>query len=429
MEQFNKALADNVALAPVEPHSLHFGSLACGHTNMVLRCLQASVPSDDPLLSENGKMSLSKLERRNPEFALAVTRGLRWKVLRWSIRDDYPAALNIIQEARNVAGHVARQESEMQGLLQLHGLAVSAMKRGAIVDWAAIKRVVRRSRPPFAEQLDAMVAFLATRSGGIDGDFLKYLGAFHRNFVNPSVRKSIPASVYTALADFRFHFTAIALMEAAWTCPKEQIRGGVCSGLTAGDIQHLQRSGGEPLQAAELALAAARSRLPEAGLEQALVSGNIVVTALAKLDIAMARYLTNKQATSTTVYKSVPHVVKDFVIALAAAFPGKFKAEVFDDLVQGVAAEEASVVAVAGVLPLYEVDAAGKVKDPLALLREKGFDVGAVVVCKDRAGAMKIVKVSTGASAMVTLQDPSGSTVLEVKLEDVLEKWSLAASA
>ena len=68
LEQFNKALADNVALAPVEPHSLHFGSLACGHTNMVLRCLQASVPSDDPLLSENGKMSLSKLERRDPEF-------------------------------------------------------------------------------------------------------------------------------------------------------------------------------------------------------------------------------------------------------------------------------------------------------------------------------------------------------------------------
>ena len=137
----------------------------------------------------------------------------------------------------------------------------------------------------------------------------------------------------------------------------------------------------------------------------------------------------HKQATSTTVYKSVPHVVKDFVIALAAAFPGKFKAEVFDDLVQGVAAEEASVVAVAGVLPLHEVDATGKVKDPLALLREKGFDVGSVVVYKDREGAMKIVKVSTGASAMVTLQDPSGSTVLEVKLEDVLEKWSLAASA
>ena len=85
-----------------------------------------------------------------------------------------------------------------------------------------------------------------------------------------------------------------------------------------------------------------------------------------------------KQATSTTVYKSDPHVVKDFVTALATACPSKLMAEVFDDLVQGVAAEEASVVAVAGVLPLYEVDATGKVKDPLALLREKGFDIGAV---------------------------------------------------
>ena len=80
----------------------------------------------------------------------------------------------------------------------------------------------------------------------------------------------------------------------------------------------------------------------------------------------------HQQATSTTVYKSVPHVVKDFVTALARACPSELMAEVFDDLVQGVAAQEPSVVAVAGVLPLYEVDTTGQVKDPLALLREKG---------------------------------------------------------
>ena len=97
LEVFNQRFAEGAGLAPVEPDSIRFGSLSCGHTNMGLRAIAASVLSECPLLSEDGKLSLSKLSRFDKEYAKAVTQGLHWKVSRWTVRRDYPEALDIIQ--------------------------------------------------------------------------------------------------------------------------------------------------------------------------------------------------------------------------------------------------------------------------------------------------------------------------------------------
>ena len=97
VEIFNAKLCKDVGLPEVEPHSVKFGSLSCGHTNMGLRAIAASAPSDCPLLSVGGKLSLDRLRGRDPEFALAVERGLKWKVLRWEIREQFPKALDVIQ--------------------------------------------------------------------------------------------------------------------------------------------------------------------------------------------------------------------------------------------------------------------------------------------------------------------------------------------
>ena len=97
VEDFNRRLCQGSGLAPVLPDSIQFGSLACGHTNMALRAIAAGVPSSYPLLSEDGKLSLDRLRRRDPEFAKAVEKGLRWKVLRHEVRVMFPKALDIIQ--------------------------------------------------------------------------------------------------------------------------------------------------------------------------------------------------------------------------------------------------------------------------------------------------------------------------------------------
>lgn len=97
---FNQRFGVAAGLAPVEPDSLRFGSLACGHTNMGLRAIAAGVASDCPLLSEGGRLSIDKLQKCDKEYAKAVNQGLHWTVLKWTVRRDYPAVLDIIQVGR-----------------------------------------------------------------------------------------------------------------------------------------------------------------------------------------------------------------------------------------------------------------------------------------------------------------------------------------
>ena len=228
VENFNMELVAGTDLAPVEKNSLHFGSLACGHTNCALRAIAAGGPSSCPLLSEDGRYSLEKLQRRDPAFAEAVRQGLKWKVLSWRVRVEFPRALVVMQAARNVAGHIQRQENEVQALAKMHSMAASCLKSGRPVNWMDIKRAVLRSRPPFAHQVEHLVNFLASKSGGVEGQYLRFFMSFHRIFVKTSVRAGVPGPLYTALGEFRHQYLAYAILEAAFSCPADAIKSGVC---------------------------------------------------------------------------------------------------------------------------------------------------------------------------------------------------------
>ena len=97
IETFNQRLCAGSGLAPVEEDSIQFGSLSCGHTNQALRAIAAEVPSDCPLLSRDGRMSLAKLSERDKHYAEAVQLGLPWKVVRRFVREKFPRALEILQ--------------------------------------------------------------------------------------------------------------------------------------------------------------------------------------------------------------------------------------------------------------------------------------------------------------------------------------------
>lgn len=97
VELFNQRLCSGSGLPEVEKDSIKYGSLACGHTNMTLRAIAAGSPSECPILSDNGKMNLDRLRARDPAYATAVEQGLKWKVLKFPVRRDFPRALDIIQ--------------------------------------------------------------------------------------------------------------------------------------------------------------------------------------------------------------------------------------------------------------------------------------------------------------------------------------------
>ena len=63
VEIFNELLSDGalMPLAPVEPDSIIFGSLAAGHTNQCLRCIDSGVASSSDVLSVDGSVAYTHL--------------------------------------------------------------------------------------------------------------------------------------------------------------------------------------------------------------------------------------------------------------------------------------------------------------------------------------------------------------------------------
>ena len=426
VESFNRTLCDGCGLAPVGMNTIRFGSLSCGHTNMGLRAIAAAVPSDDELLSENGRLSVERLAKRDPEYAKAVQGGLRWQVLRPAVAAAFPDALPILQAARNVAGNVHRGENEVQGLCAMQKMAAAFMRRSEDVDWAVIKRAILRSKPPFASRLDDLIRFVCGRSGGVDGLSLAYMASFHRLSVDPAVRAGLPAGVYGQLADMKEHFVAMAIWCAAYTCPPDFVKHGLCSWVTVGDVAAVLKCA--HLAEAETSLREARLRLKPAGIEKPVESCNELVACLGRLDVLTARFLMRKQDRSAEVFDGVAAVGHRFLEALAKAFPSA-DLTVFDDLwphAEAAAAVPTKVAAEArGSMPLYTISGAGERVGLLAKLRAKGLDRGSVVSA-DGLSAWQIIDV-TEASHDALLESVSGSsagvTQKRVAAEALLKDW------
>ena len=172
---------------------------------------------------------------------------------------------DLVQAARNVGQTLARKESDSTTLIRLHTLASGYQAwYGGSPPWAEIKKSIVRTRPPGADKLDAMITFLVARSGGVQGGFIKYLKVFHCNFVEDSIRASVPAKLHSALADFEgdLHNVALTLFETAWTCPKAFAHNQMCLWVGAGEAPALRKPKGEK-QRELMGLANECSRSPD----------------------------------------------------------------------------------------------------------------------------------------------------------------------
>ena len=200
---------------------------------------------------------------------------------------------------------IGRTENEMQVLLRLHVLSSAHAQADGVVPWATIKKKVLRSRPPCAEKIDEMIAFVITKSGGASGQYIKYLSRFHRNGVKASARSGVPASLYEALGSLQYQYLAVALLETAWTCPKEFVNNKECSFVGAAEVNAMAKAEEKTgvlqrLRAAERLLANARAYagaffqkmmaggLAQDGWEEG-ASSNQAVVLFTKLDVWVGR--------------------------------------------------------------------------------------------------------------------------------------------
>ena len=325
LQEFNEKLVAGTDLAPVEPDSIKYGSLSCGHTNCILRAMAASMPATTPHVTENGCYNMARIGSRDEGLAQAVTNGLTWKVYSWRMRVWYPSVPDLLQTARNMASTTLRKQSEIQGLLRLHNHSVltKGLVASGIPAWHIVKASIMKTRPSFADKLEAMIAFVATKSGGDGGEYLQYLSRWHSNFVKSSQRGGVPGSLYKALASCPCQFLSFAIMEAAWSCPRGSVRNLECQWVTAGDVGLVTRAveAKKPckVSAAEMVLSDARARLGASGLEK-LLGSNALVQVFGRFDVHVARYVMDKQeSTQAVVFKSLLEICNSFVLEIQKA--------------------------------------------------------------------------------------------------------------
>jgi hypothetical protein len=438
IEEFNVKVSADSGMAAVPTGSIHYGSLSCSHTNYVLRCVADGVPSEDELLAEGGRMSATKISRRDRVFGHVVATGLSWKVIKWEVAYLYPTAIHVISQARNIAGTMNRLETEMQGLLRLHYMAAGYQNRGEEIPWVLVKRRVCRSRPPFAPAVNELAHFVMTRSGGVNGQFLQHLASFVRNHVK-SDRTSLPAPFYEAVANMTHQYLGLAVWQAAWLCPPEQVQGGVCKGFTAAEVNALTKSADPAtvalLNASEALLAASRDKLAAAGILAAPDSTKLSKT-FARLDVSVARLVLQKGGKLPTLAA----IAQQFVADLQGMFPDA-KLDVLGDLVpaeapvaatkpleQGKAEAKvkAEAKAMAGKLTIVEQNVRGEAVDPLSVLRRHGFDLGMFVAAAGSDEVFQIVgHKETEAGPLVSLRSYRvPGRVDEKPLTEFLAAWA-----
>ena len=161
-QTFNENLAEgDMASAPASP-AIKYGSIAGSHAYAGFRAIIAGVPHTSELCSKDGRLSIEVLQERDPIYAKYAVEGVRAKVLRarrgradevtdgrasapasvpalapvlapasppggggapsqmtspqvlhWSVPEQYPRAIDIIQSARNM-NRREQGESEVQ---------------------------------------------------------------------------------------------------------------------------------------------------------------------------------------------------------------------------------------------------------------------------------------------------------------------------
>ena len=128
------------------------------------------------------------------------------------------------------------------------------------------------------------------------------------------------------------------------------------------------------------------------------LQSNAVTKVLTKLDVAVGRFLLNKQETSKTKFDSVAGAGRQFLKDLATEFPGA-DVSVYADLwplaslvPEAAPGTEATAVDANAIRLVTLDDATGEVTEARGRLRAAGFDVGSVVARRDIPG--QILKVS-----------------------------------
>ena len=111
-----------------------------------MRSIVAGVASEGPRLSNGKQYDYDIIRTGDPVFANAVAHGIPWGVFNWELEYLYPGLSELLQAARNLAGHMQRVVHEVSGLQQIHTLWPQQISGGAAFGFARINRSILRQK-------------------------------------------------------------------------------------------------------------------------------------------------------------------------------------------------------------------------------------------------------------------------------------------
>lgn len=237
-----QASKDDPEKAQYKEMEVSHGSLGASHTSHSFGMLHDEVPCDIEALSENGRMSKSKLFMKDKALERMVMQSCEWLVIRWEIAALFPMVCIIIQAALNTTTQQAEGESQVQLLSKILHACPNFMTKGQIEFDKVIVQVLK-SQPPRVQDVPAMVTFVSNYGGlpsgrfinmqiewssqypsdrVVAGTFFEWLNALHAKFSS----KDLPT----------FFVNACYYVQAS---RKEGIVENVCRYLQKGDISQI----------------------------------------------------------------------------------------------------------------------------------------------------------------------------------------------
>ena len=181
--------------------SLKFATIAGSHTTQAMRLFLGGMPHTLDAVTDQGRLSLTKLRQRDAGFYDACINGAAYKVVSRVVPETFPQFCRLAQSAANASGHVAREETELQVCRKMmRCIEELRRQRGPLAEITLqdIKQQVLKSKPRCAAAVPALFVFTLRYGGGASAHLLHQTEAWVRahGFAN----RALGIDVYEGLA-------------------------------------------------------------------------------------------------------------------------------------------------------------------------------------------------------------------------------------
>ncbi|CAK0834224.1 unnamed protein product [Prorocentrum cordatum] len=355
-------------------------SIACSHTNQVLRCILHCTKSyETEFVNEDGYISQDAVFRACTSIKEAMETGLTWIVIRAEVVAEVPDLAAFLSESHNIGHGSHRLQSKVQTLMQIHAKMIRVAHFGNAT-MPSVVRDIERTRPYLKGQVDAMATYVQNFGGGNPPVFLQELKAFAKTLGDNT--RDVGSVTFSMLGKARLSQVpewVTACMKASLGAPEQYMRDGGVRLITSSDVQAVES--GKLRSMAFDAVAKHRSAVHYLKEGRKVTDAHLFARLIGELDARMVMTTYGKKARGRKQFDDLDSVVQQFVHDVRKVWPAAAHVE---PPWQVTVSDEPKIAVAAMVQYDSSSGSSGHVVKT-DILESKGFELKAKV--KGRSGA------------------------------------------